>query len=154
GFANGTVWLILSAFVVTLGYQKTLLGRRIALLLVKHLGRRTLGLGYAIALADLTLAPFTPSNVARSGGTIFPIIPNIPELYGSRPGESPRRIGGSLMWVAFSATCITSSMFVTALAPNPLALEMVRASTGIEITWTEWFVGFLPVGLLLLLVLP
>jgi L-tartrate/succinate antiporter len=154
GFANGTVWLILSAFVVTLGYEKTLLGRRVALLLVKHLGGRTLGLGYAIALADLVLAPFTPSNIARSGGTIFPIIRHIPELYGSRPGESQRRIGAYLMWVAFAATCITSSMFVTALAPNPLALEMVRSATGIQITWTEWFVGFLPVGAVLLLLLP
>ena len=84
GFANGTVWLIFSAFVVAMGYERTRLGRRLALFLVKHLGRKTLGLGYAIALADLVLAPFTPSNSARSGGTIFPIIRNIPELYGSR----------------------------------------------------------------------
>jgi L-tartrate/succinate antiporter len=43
--------------------------------LVKWLGKRTLGLGYAVALADL--APFTLSNTARSGGTIFPVIKNI-----------------------------------------------------------------------------
>ena len=87
GFANGTVWLIFAAFVVAMGYEKTRLGRRIALFLVRHLGRRTLGLGYAIALSDLALAPFTPSNTARSAGTIFPIIRNIPELYGSRPDD-------------------------------------------------------------------
>ena len=154
GFANGTVWLIFAAFVVAMGYEQTRLGRRIALFLVKHLGRRTLGLGYAIAISDLVLAPFTPSNTARSAGTVFPIIRNIPELYGSRPGDSPRRIGAYLMWVAFSATCVTSSMFVTALAPNLLALAMVRTATGIEIAWTEWFVGFLPVGAALILVLP
>ena len=50
GFANGTVWLIFAAFVFAMGYEKTGLGRRIALLLVKWLGRRTLGLGYAMAL--------------------------------------------------------------------------------------------------------
>ena len=154
GFANGTVWLIFSAFVFAMGYERTRLGRRMALFLVKHLGRKTLGLGYAIAIADLVLAPFTPSNSARSGGTIFPIIRNIPELYGSRPGESPRAIGAYLMWVAFATTCVTSSMFVTALAPNLLALEMVKAATGIEITWTEWLVGFVPVGALLLVLLP
>ena len=154
GFANGTVWLIFAAFVVAMGYEQTRLGRRIALFLVKHLGRRTLGLGYAIAISDLVLAPFTPSNTARSAGTVFPIIRNIPELYGSRPGGSPRRIGAYLMWVAFAATCVTSSMFVTALAPNLLALAMVRTATGIEIAWTEWFVGFLPVGAALILLLP
>ena len=154
GFSNATVWLIFAAFVVAMGYEKTRLGRRIALYLVKHLGHRTLGLGYAIALADLVIAPFTPSNTARSAGTIFPIVRSIPDLYGSRPGESPRRIGAYLMWVAFAATCVTSSMFVTALAPNLLALTMVRTTVGIEITWTDWFLGFLPVGVVLFLLLP
>jgi L-tartrate/succinate antiporter len=154
GFANSTVWLIFGAFVFAMGYEKTGLGRRIALVLVRRLGGRTLGLGYAITLADLALAPFTPSNTARSAGTIFPVIRNIPELYGSRPGESPRRIGGYLMWVAFATTCLTSSMFVTALAPNLLAIELVKKATGLEITWMQWFVGFLPIGGVLVIALP
>ena len=154
GFANGTVWLIFAAFVFAMGYEKTGLGRRIALVLVKRLGGRTLGLGYAIALADLVLAPFTPSNTARSAGTIFPVIRSIPELYGSAPGESARRIGAYVMWVAFATTCVTSSMFVTALAPNLFALELVRNTTGVEITWTGWFIGFLPIGGPLLVLLP
>jgi len=154
GFSNGTVWLIVAAFVFAMGYDKTGLGRRIALVLVKRLGGRTLGLGYAIALSDLALAPFTPSNTARSAGAIFPVIVSIPGLYGSGPGESARRIGAYLMWVAFAATCVTSSMFVTALAPNLLALELVRKATGVEITWTAWFIGFVPVGGPLLLLLP
>jgi len=154
GFINATVWLIFAAFVFAMGYQQTGLGRRIALVLVKRLGSRTLGLGYAIALSDLALAPFTPSNTARSAGIIFPVIASIPPLYGSTSGDSPRRIGGYLMWVAFAATCVTSSLFITALAPNVLAVELVRKATGVEITWTEWFVGFLPIGALLLAVLP
>ena len=87
GFQNGTVWLIFSAYIFSLGYQKTGLGRRIALYLIKLLGRKSLGLGYAVALADLALAPFIPSNTARSGGTIYPIASNIPEMYGSTPGS-------------------------------------------------------------------
>jgi L-tartrate/succinate antiporter len=43
------------------------------------------------------LAPFTPSNTARSGGTIFPIVANIPPLYDSAPGPTARRIGPYLM---------------------------------------------------------
>src|SRR6478735_4938875 len=154
GFTNPTVWLIFGALVASMGYEKTGLGRRLALFLVTHLGRRTLGLGYAVALADLALAPLTPSNSARSAGTIYPIIRNIPELYGSRPGPTARRLGAYLMWVAFATTSVTSSMFLTGLAPNLLAAGMVKASTGIEISWTQWLTGFLPVGALLLLVLP
>src|ERR1700693_2078835 len=77
GFSNDTVWLIFAANMFALGYELTGLGRRIALLFVKALGRRTLGLGYAIALADLALAPFMPSVTARSGGTIYPIVTSI-----------------------------------------------------------------------------
>ena len=154
GYINSTVWLIFGAFVFAMGYEKTGLGRRIALLLVKRLGRRTLGLGYAIAVADLVLAPVTPSNTARSAGTVFPIINRIPELYGSGPGESSRRIGAYLMWVAFSTTCITSSMFVTALAPNLFAIELARKAARIDLTWTDWAVGFLPVGVPLFVALP
>jgi len=154
GFANSTVWLIFGAFMFALGYEKTGLGRRIALLLVHRLGHRTLGLGYAIMLADVVLAPFTPSNTARSAGTIYPVIRSIPELYGSHPGETARRVGAYLMWVAFATTCVTSSMFVTALAPNLLAIELSRKIARIEITWIDWFLGFLPIGGVLLLVLP
>ena len=56
GFSNATVWLIFGAFMFALGYEKTGLGKRIALLLVKTMGRRTLTLGYAIAIADTVLA--------------------------------------------------------------------------------------------------
>jgi L-tartrate/succinate antiporter len=154
GFSNTTVWLIFGAFMFALGYEKTGLGKRIALILVKFLGKRTLGLGYAITFSDLILAPFTPSNTARSAGTIFPIIRNLPALYGSAPGDTSRKIGAYIMWTAFATTCVTSSMFITALAPNLLALELVNKTVKISISWTEWFVGFLPVGIVLILVLP
>ena len=154
GFANTTVWLIFGAFMFAMGYDKTGLGRRIALILVKTLGKKTLGLGYAITFADLILAPFTPSNTARSGGTIFPIIRNLPGLYGSSPGETSRKIGAYIMWTAFAATCVTSSMFITSLAPNLLALDLVNKTVNVSISWTEWFVGFLPVGIILILILP
>lgn len=58
------------------------------------------------------------------------------------------------MWVAFAATCVTSSMFVTALAPNLLALELIHKTSGIRITWLEWWWGFLPVGVVLLAAVP
>ena len=155
GFGNSTVWLIFGAFMFAAGYDKTQFGRRLALILVKHLGRRSLTLGYAITFADLLLAPFTPSNTARSGGTIFPIIANLPPLYGSKPNDpSARKIGSYLMWVAITAACITSSMFLSALAPNLLALALVKSTVGINISWGNWFVGFLPVGILLILTMP
>src|SRR5947209_16525128 len=118
GFSESTVWLIVGAFVFSIGYRKSGLGRRLALLLVRGLGRRTLGLGYAVALSDVVLAPATPSNTARSGGTIYPIVNNIPKIYGSEPGPTAGKIGTYVMWTAFATTAVTSSLFLTALAPN------------------------------------
>ncbi|HHE7203998.1 TPA: DASS family sodium-coupled anion symporter [Klebsiella pneumoniae] len=155
GFGNSTVWLIFGAFMFAAGYDKTQFGRRLALILVKYLGRRSLTLGYAITFADLLLAPFTPSNTARSGGTIYPIIANLPPLYGSKPNDpSARKIGSYLMWVAITAACITSSMFLSALAPNLLALALVKSIVGINISWGTWFIAFLPLGILLILAMP
>jgi len=154
GFANTTVWLIVIAFHFALGYERTGLGRRISLFLVSRLGKSTLGLGYAIALSDLVLAPFIPSNTARSGGTIFPIVRNIPLLYGSSPEKEPRKIGAYISWVALASTCVTSSMFYTALATNVLAKSLVQGSGMMAPTWTEWVFYFLPAGILLLVSVP
>lgn len=155
GFANTTVWLIFAAFMFALGYEKSGLGKRIALLLVKMMGRKTLTLGYAVTLADFIIAPFTPSNTARSAGTIFPVIRNLPMLYDSKPNDaSARRMGSYLMWMAISATSITSTMFLTGLAPNPLAVELVRKTSQVDISWLQWFKAMAPFGLVMLLTLP
>ncbi|MDR1726732.1 MAG: anion permease [Acidobacteriota bacterium] len=154
GFSNSTVWLIFAAFSIGLGYQQSGLGRRIALGLVQALGKKTLGLGYAIALTDGILAPFIPSNTARSGGVIYPIVSTIPPMFGSKPDENPRRIGAYLMWVSLAATCVTSSMFLTGLAPNLLAIETAAKSGVAKIEWVQWFVAFAPCGLILFVLTP
>lgn len=53
GFSNSVIWLIFAAFMFGTGYEKTGLGRRIALILVKKMGHRTLFLGYAVMFSEL-----------------------------------------------------------------------------------------------------
>ena len=155
GFADRTVWLVFAACMFALGYEKTGLGKRIALLLIRAMGHRTLGLGYAAAFSDLALAPFMPSNTARSGGTIYPILSNIPGLYGSHPHDpSARKLGSYLIYTALAVTCVTSSMFATALAPNVMALGIVSATINVNIAWIDWLRAAAPVGIILLAVVP
>ena len=155
GFGNTIVWLIFAAFMFTVGYAQTGLGRRIALHLVRLLGHRTLGLGYAVALADLAFAPFTPSATARSAGTIYPVVSHIPQLYGSRPDDgSARLIGAYLLYTALAVSFVTSSMFITALAPNALAITIIEKTAGVRVSWLQWFIGFAPVGFVLLALTP
>jgi L-tartrate/succinate antiporter len=155
GFSDGTVWLIFGAYMFALGYEKTGLGRRIALVLVRRMGGSSLALGYAIMLADLALAPFTPSNTARSGGIIYPIIRNLPGLYNSSPNDlSSRRIGSYLMWVAVASVSVTSSLFLTGMAPNLLAVQLALQTVGFEISWITWFLVCAPAGAVLLALVP
>ena len=62
--------------------------------------------------------------ITIKNGVATPSQPNTP---------SARRIGGYLMWTAFAASCVTSSLFLTALAPNLLAVEMIRGTLGVSI---------------------
>lgn len=154
GFSNSIIWLIFAAFMLALGYQKTGLGKRIALLMVRFMGKSSLGLGYAVTFADAILSPFMPSNTARSGGTLYPVITNIPLLFGSTPEKDRRKLGSYLCWTAFAATCVTSSMFLTALAPNLLAVSMINKDAGVMIEWGNWAKIMVPVMLPLLLLTP
>ena len=154
GFSNSIIWLIFAAFMFAMGYQKTGLGKRISLLMIRYMGKSSLGLGYAVAFADLVLAPFMPSNTARGGGTIYPIAINIPLIFNSTPENEPRKMGAYITWIAMTATCVTSSMFLTALAPNLLAVDLIAKGANISIEWGAWAKVMIPLMLPLFLVTP
>ncbi|MFY4782550.1 anion permease [Aliarcobacter butzleri] len=154
GFSNSVIWLIFAAFMFALGYKKTGLGKRVSLIMVKYMGKSSLGLGYAVAFSDLVLAPFMPSNTARSGGSVYPVAINIPHIFDSWPDKDPRKLGAYISWVAIATTCVTSSMFLTALAPNLLAVDLIAKSTGHAISWGEWASVMLPLMIPLFLLTP
>ena len=155
GYSNSTVWLIFGAFIIARGYERTGLGERIALLLVKGLGKNTLLLGYGVTLADAILSPFIPSPTARSGGIIYPIVSELALVYGSKPNDpSSRRVGSYLMWVAIATTCVTSSLFLTAGSFNLLAVGLVQKLTQTELHWMDWFKTAAPAIILLLILVP
>ena len=63
------------------GRHGSLKSERIAYGIVKRLGRSPLRVGYSIVLADLVMAPITPSNTARAGGILFPITLNVARAF-------------------------------------------------------------------------
>lgn len=155
GFANSTIWLIVAAFFIAEGFIVTGLGRRIALIFVRAIGTSSLGLAYGMAVTDLILAPATPSNTARAGGVVYPIIRSLAALENSTPesDESRRRLGSYLLLTALQVNVVTSAMFITAMAGNPLAQEAARHQ-GIEISWARWALAGLVPGLVCLIVVP
>jgi DASS family divalent anion:Na+ symporter len=154
GFANNTVWLVVAAFLIARGFITTGLGRRISYILIRAFGRKTLGLAYAISASDLILSPATPSNTARAGGIIYPIVRSLCSTFGSEPGETARKIGAYLMKVEFQTTVITSCLFMTAMAPNPLMVELSQKTANVTLTWGKWALIASVPGLLSLIIVP
>lgn len=155
GFGNTVIWLIVIAFFISRGFIKTGLGERIAYLFVKRFGKKTLGLAYSLLFSDLVLAPAIPSNTARAGGIIFPIIRSLSETFGSSPGQgTERKIGAFLTKVGFQGDLITSAMFMTAMAANPLCAKLAKDIVGVNITWTGWAIAASVPGIVSLIVVP
>lgn len=155
GFGNSSIWLIAMAFFISRGFVKTGLGRRIALQFVKLFGKKTLGLAYSLVGVDLILAPATPSNTARAGGIMFPIIKSLSESFGSTPKDgTERKMGAFLIFTEFQGNLITAAMFLTAMAGNPIAQSLAEKTAHVHITWMNWFVAAIAPGLISLIVVP
>lgn len=154
GYGHSTVWLVVAAFLIADAVEKTGLGRRLALLLMRLLGRTVMGLGYAIAASELILAPFIPSNTARGGGVISPIVIGLAESLGSKPGETSRLAGSYLVQVGGHANLVASAMFLTAMAGNTLIPSQVKGHLGIDFDYGAWVKGSIVPGLLSLALVP
>jgi len=154
GFGNATIWLIVIAFFISRGFIKTGLGQRIAYHFVRLFGKHTLTLSYALLGCDLVLAPATPSNTARAGGILYPIVRSLAESFGSSPADhTEKKMGSFLIYTAFQGNLITAAMFITAMAGNPLAVTLA-AGMGVHISWMTWFVAALVPGILSLVLVP
>lgn len=153
GFSNSIVWLVVFAFFISRGFSKTNLGRRIAYFFISKLGHSTLGLGYGLIFTELILSPLIPSVTARGGGIIFPIAKSLIDEYSRETRSSSARTGGYIMKVCFQANIITSTMFLTAMAANPLIVN-IASDNGVVISWGTWALAAIVPGLISLLALP
>ena len=157
GFANPLIWLIGISIMISRGLIKTGLGARIGYWFIALFGRKTIGIGYALSLSELVLAPVTPSNTARGGGIMHPIMKSIARSFDSSPEQGTEgKIGRYLALVNYHANPITSAMFITATAPNPLIVKLVADTTGaqIDLSWGTWALAMLLPGLIAILVMP
>lgn len=154
-FSNGTIWMITIAFFISRGFIKTGLGKRIAYWFIVKLGKKPLGLAYGLTFADLVLAPATPSNTARAGGIIMPIMKSISMGFGSDPQDpkTHKKMGAFLTLNSYYANLIGAGMFLTGTASNTMC-QKFASDMGITITWTDWALAALVPGLLSIALVP
>jgi divalent anion:Na+ symporter, DASS family len=153
GFANGSVLLVVVAFLVASSVVKSGLGRRISFLVVSAFGRSTLGLAYSIFLTDAAIAPAFPSNTARSG-VLFPIVLSLAQGAGSTPYDAnTRRLGGYLMFCGMASLAVSSALWLTATSVNPIGVEIAR-QFGLTISFGSWLLAASVPALTAVLLLP
>ncbi|PYR35784.1 MAG: oxidoreductase [Acidobacteria bacterium] len=140
GFANSTILLIVLAFLVARSVVKSGLGTRVGHVIVSLFGRSTLGLSYSIFLVDGIIAPAFPSNTARSG-VLYPLAFSLAEAGGARPGEEGRRrLGSFLMFSGIVSLSLSSGLWLTAMAANPIGGEVAKA-LGVQIGFGSWLLA-------------
>ena len=154
GFGDLTVWLVFSAFLFARAITTTGLGQRIAYFFISRFGRTSLTLGYSVALSDLVLAPVVPSDTARGGGIMAPIVRSLAIALDSNPGPTANRIGTYLTLVGFHCTYAASAMFLTGMVANPLIASFARNIAHVDMTWGRWALAASVPGLCTFALIP
>jgi len=157
GFANPLIWLIAIAVMIAVALTKTGLGTRIGYHFIALFGKKTVGVAYGLVLSELVIAPVTPSNTARGGAIVHPIMRSIADGFHSTPElGTQKKMGRYLALVNYNTNPITSAMFITATAPNPLIVDLIAKATdsAISITWGQWALAALLPGLCMLALMP
>ena len=154
GFSNTTIWLIVAAFLLSRGFAKTGLGKRIAFLLIRSFGGSSLKLGFAIVASEAIFSPATPSSAARGGAILFPIVRSLASAFDSEPGPSANRIGRYLMQVGFQANSSSGALFLTAMVANPMCMAFAQQAFNIQVTWMQWAQAAVVPGFLAMIAIP
>ncbi|KAG1673950.1 hypothetical protein FOA52_015705 [Chlamydomonas sp. UWO 241] len=153
-FSTEIPWLIAIAYFLAGGFIKSGLGNRIAYAIVSAFGKTTLGLTYSLVMAEALLSPAIPSVAARAGGIFFPLAKALCLACGSDPEKgTQKKIGSFLMLTCFQTTTVSSAMFITAMAANPLSVNLAM-SAGVNITWGGWALAAIVPGLICLVSVP
>jgi DASS family divalent anion:Na+ symporter len=140
GFGNGILLLIVLAFLVARAVVKTGLGVRIGHWVVSRFGGSSLGLCYSLFIVDALIAPAFPSNTARSG-VLFPLAYSLAAASGATPENGARpRLGVFLMFSGMASLALSSALWLTAMAANPLGVAMAQPY-GVTISFGSWLLA-------------
>ncbi|XP_057475097.1 dicarboxylate transporter 1, chloroplastic-like [Actinidia eriantha] len=154
-FGDPIPWLIALAFFFARGFIKTGLGNRIAYQFVSLFGSSSLGLGYSLVFSEALLSPAIPSVSARAGGIFLPLVKSLCVACGSNVGDgTEHKLGSWLMLTCFQTSVISSSMFLTSMAANPLSANLAHGAINQTIGWMDWAKAAIVPGLVSLIVVP
>lgn len=150
GYTDPMLWLTVIAMMIGVGLKKSGLTRRIGLMLISRFGKTTLRIGYILSFIDLVLATSTPASPARTGGLVYPLAEGVIDAGSLGNPEGKQRNGAYFTLLAFTASMLTGSLFMTGMGPNLINVKLANDVLGISVSWPLWtlaampgFIGFL-----------
>jgi len=154
GFSVNTIWLVGSIFFIGRGFVNSRLGERIAYFFVYYTAQTPLKLAYSLTLTEFVIAPFIPSNTARTGGVFLPILKSMAESFGKIFSKSEKnRMSRFLAQSVFHSSVSSSTIFLTGTVSNSLAGSFAKMQ-GVEYNWMTWFKIACVPGILCLCLTP
>ena len=144
------IWLMVCAFILSSGMEKTGIGKRLAYGLLLVFGGSPSLILLGLLFINLALAFVIPSTTARAS-ILLPIALLVAEAFNLKRGES--NYGKVLMMQQPMANNLSTSMILTATAPQILAWSFIKSMAGVEIPWLSWLVAQMPIILAMLIIL-
>ena len=146
-YGGSGLWTIIAGFVLAKAMERSGLARRIALFIATSLGGNPGGIVLSVAVANLAVAPLSPSTTAKAF-LLLPICVALVEAFGVESGSC---FGAAVMLMAMAANNVCSTAFLTATVPNPISAGYIMEALGLTLDWLGWLRMALPMTAVLLL---
>lgn len=148
-FGQDVIWLMLAAFIITSGMEKSGFAKRLALFIVSKFGTTANKALIALGVVNVILAFVVPSTTARAA-MLLPICMMILKVYKAEPGKS--NFGKQMMIQEIIFNNISTEGILTATAGQILAVGYIKDMAGTTVTWGQWFAGNMPITIVILII--
>jgi anion transporter len=145
GFGNTALTLVAAALFLAAAMTITGLDRRVALVVLRHVGGSASRIVIGSILVSFVLAFLVPSATARAAAVI-PIMMGVVMAFGV---DKKSRFAGLLMITTVQAVSIWNVGIKTAAAQNMVAIGFIQKTLGQDVTWLSWLIAAAPFSILM-----
>jgi solute carrier family 13 (sodium-dependent dicarboxylate transporter), member 2/3/5 len=146
GFANDTPWFLFAAMLIGLMTSKTGLARRLAYNIMLMVGSSYPRILLGLIITDFLLTIIVPSGLARVV-ILAAIALALCEAFNAQRGSNIAR--GMFLVLTYTANIFDKMIIAGAGAIT--ATGLMRTFGGVDVSWGEWFLAFLPCSIITVL---
>lgn len=150
-FGYEVIWLMVAAFIIASGMEKSGLAKRLALFLITKFGKSTNSVLIVLMITNFLIAFVVPSTTARAV-MLLPIVIIIMEVFEVNNTTKEGRNFGKLMTLqGIQANNLSTGAIVTATSSQILAISFIKDLTGTDVSWMDWFIASAPIAIFTLI---